>query len=875
MTKETVQTSAKVAVEDQWLKTTCYGCPAATCGMLAHRVNGIVTEVRGDPDCPFSQGKLCAKGHAQIMMSYSPRRITKPLRRTNPEKGIGVDPRWQEISYEEAIGIAAEKIRECHEIDPKGLVLGCSDFTTLPWFPSAMLGSFGSENLNTAGKTFCGNNVHPFLQQVHGGFHAGPDFHHCNYVLLMGSNKGAMSNWAAVTATLEMSEARKRGMKVVVVDPWCSNSAAVADEWVPIRPGTDGALLLAMINLLVNEFGLYDHDFLKNLSNGPYLIRKDDGHYVRDADTNKPLLWDAADQRAKCYDDPTLTDAAMAGDYEVQGQRCIPAFSLLKEHLKQFTTRWASEITTIPEDSIRRIAQEFGTAAAIGSTVEYEGEILPLRPACAHWYKGLSQHAGGHEQGLAIAMLNTIVGAVDVPGGLSADSVFVHHPLYSENSTWLGRGSGLREQDGILAPNRISTYADTFPAPFPPREVKEPGSMGADILAQTGIYMGGLLAKYNVLHPEKFNNKFPHNPMVYVQIVSNDVMNEGNPKTQGEYHKKFGFQLSIVPHIDETAEFADIIIPTQTQLERLDMGANNIPDTMGSTATGEYCINLRQPVFDTAYQHFVDIWMDVAEKSGLLPGFNQMVNFLMELDKNFTMDTAKKYSYKEITERWIGAMTGGEITLEDVARIGRISWKKSAKERYPRAFYTSRIPIYYEYILDAGRQVKAVTDAMGIPWDVSRYQALPDWIPGPGYKTHVENFDLYAVTFKWPFLTGSFSNFNPWLGELRQYHPYTGKIVLNSKYAKAKGVEDGDRIRLENVNGRFVEGIAKLSECIHPECIGMDHSAGGWAKILPPRPDKRKIGAHPGTLFDYEMKNLDVMSGAFDASPKLKVTAIR
>ncbi|MCK9285807.1 MAG: hypothetical protein M0P39_16175, partial [Rhodocyclaceae bacterium] len=55
-----VNSPAKVgAKEDQWLKTTCYGCPAATCGMLAHRVNGVVTEVRGDPDCPFSQGKLC------------------------------------------------------------------------------------------------------------------------------------------------------------------------------------------------------------------------------------------------------------------------------------------------------------------------------------------------------------------------------------------------------------------------------------------------------------------------------------------------------------------------------------------------------------------------------------------------------------------------------------------------------------------------------------------------------------------------------------------------------------------------------------------------------------------------------------------------
>lgn len=187
---------ASSAIGDVWedvqLKTTCYGCSAATCGMIAHRVNGVVVSVEGDPECPFSQGKLCAKGQAQIMMAYSTRRVTKPLKRTNPEKGIGVDPQWVEISYAEAVQISAAKLKECKEIDPAGLVFASTDFTTLPWFPGACLVSNGSFNFTTAGKTFCGNPVHPTLQQVHGGFHAGPDFHHTKHVMLFGSQKGAM-----------------------------------------------------------------------------------------------------------------------------------------------------------------------------------------------------------------------------------------------------------------------------------------------------------------------------------------------------------------------------------------------------------------------------------------------------------------------------------------------------------------------------------------------------------------------------------------------------------------------------------------------------------------------------------------------------------
>jgi molybdopterin-containing oxidoreductase family molybdopterin binding subunit len=234
--------------EDVELKTTCYGCPAGCCGILARRVNGVVVALRGDPDCPFSQGRLCAKGHAQLMMAYSRRRVTHCLKRSNPEKGIGVDPKWVEISYEEAVRTAAAKLGECRERNPAGMFYMNMDFTTMPWFTGAVMASFGTPNFDS--QIGCGNSVHPTLQQVHGGFHARPDFHYCNHLMLFGSTKGAMGNWAAVTSTLEMSRARQRGMKLVVVDPFCSNAAAIADEWVPIRPGTDGALVLAMMHVL-------------------------------------------------------------------------------------------------------------------------------------------------------------------------------------------------------------------------------------------------------------------------------------------------------------------------------------------------------------------------------------------------------------------------------------------------------------------------------------------------------------------------------------------------------------------------------------------------------------------------------------------------
>ena len=857
--------------EDVELKTTCYGCPAGTCGMIAHRMNGVVVDVRGDPDCPFGQGKLCAKGHAQIMMAYSTRRLTKPMMRTNPEKGIGVDPKWVEISYEEAIKIAAEKIKQCRDTDPGRMYFVNSDFSTLPWFNGSVMGSLGTPNFD--GGAFCGNTVHATLQQVHGGFHATPDFHHTNYVMLIGSNKGGMGNWAAVTATLETSRARRRGMKLVVVDPICSNSASIADEWVPIRPGTDGALVLSMINTLINELGLYDADFVRRLTNGPYLVKRSDGRYARDPVSSKPLIWDSSDQTAKCYDDPTLSRAELEGEFEVNGLRVSPAFQLLKEHISTYTPEYASEITSIPSKTIRRLAKEFGTAASIGKTIEIDGETLPLRPACAHWYKGISQHARGFEQGLAIAMLNTVVGAIDVPGGLSADTVYAHHPEFAENNTWMGKGSGLREAEGIVVPGGFGTYADNFLSPYPPSKEEKPlTSMFGTELVGSSLFMSAALAKINVLDPEKFNNKMPHDPEVFIQIVGNQLLGEGNPKVHAEYMKKYKFHLAIVPNVDETAEFADIVIPAQTQLERLDMGANNIPDTMGSTATEENCINLRQPVVETGYKHNVDVWIDIADKIGIIAEFNTLVNHFMELKEDLQLEANRKYTHREMTERWIAAMSGKRLTLEDVAKEGRLKWHKSVKERYPRPYYSARIPIYYEYMLDLGDRLKAQIEALGFDWDTSRYKPLPAWYPGPAHSTKTPGFELYGVNYKQTYKTATFSNFNVWLGELSDYDERSGKVILNRKYAESRGIQNGDRVSVQNTRGRTLEGVAYLSDCIHPECVGMDHNGGNWAKSLPPR--RKGTGAFYGTLLEYDMKNIDVMDGAMEASPKLKVSRL-
>jgi molybdopterin-containing oxidoreductase family molybdopterin binding subunit len=90
------------AKEDVWIPSACSMC-YSNCGIIAHRVNGTVVKIEGNPNNPVAGGRICAKGMSSIMTLYDPNRVNYPLKRTNPQKGIGVDPQWQRISWEEAL----------------------------------------------------------------------------------------------------------------------------------------------------------------------------------------------------------------------------------------------------------------------------------------------------------------------------------------------------------------------------------------------------------------------------------------------------------------------------------------------------------------------------------------------------------------------------------------------------------------------------------------------------------------------------------------------------------------------------------------------------------------------------------------------------
>ncbi len=200
-----------------------------------------------------------------------------------------------------------------------------------------------------------------------------------------------------------------------------------------------------------------------------------------------------------------------------------------------------------------------------------------------------------------------------------------------------------------------------------------------------------------------------------------------------------------------------------------------------------------------------------------------------------------------------------------------MKWRRPVEDAYPRPFIKARAPIYAEHFIKAGEDVKQLTTEMGIPWDTSDYQPLPDWKPCPAYEEKWPEYDLYPVMYRVPFHTYSHTANNVWLNEIGEHHPYAYYILINSQTAKRKGLKDECLVSLETKVGDRVEGRIKITEGIHPEVLGIAANLGHWAKGLPVAKGK---GVHLNRLLRASLERIDMVGGGMDACVKVKVSKV-
>jgi anaerobic selenocysteine-containing dehydrogenase len=192
------------AKDDAWVVTACDMCYNA-CTVRVHRVDGVAVKIEGVPEAGPNHGRTCAKGLAALMNVYSPNRVTAPLVRTNPEKGIGIDPRWREIGWDEAMELLVSKLAAAREKDPRS-VIGLSFDRYMYALLSAFMAAVGSPNV-TMGSAgfFCGNGTHPVAFTLTGSNEMHPDLRFGNYLLMFGASLGFSAGHNAMGLTMEMA----------------------------------------------------------------------------------------------------------------------------------------------------------------------------------------------------------------------------------------------------------------------------------------------------------------------------------------------------------------------------------------------------------------------------------------------------------------------------------------------------------------------------------------------------------------------------------------------------------------------------------------------------------------------------------------------
>jgi len=906
--------------EDVWIHTQCAGC-YNNCGARVHRVNGVAVETEGVTDSTHGpEGGLCGKGMSRLQMLYDPNRLNVPLRRTNPEKGVGVDPKWKEITWEEAYDEIVPRLKKILEDNPKKLAGTLGGSPNPGWGVSAplylnLLGPFSG--FVWGGGLQCGGASHPVGGIVHGSWSIVPDFKYCNYALYFGASKGHGAGHSAMITGRMAADARARGMKMIVFDPMCRTVAGKAHEWVPILNGTDLVVILAMCNIIANELGIIDEPFLKLKTNAPYLVGPDmkyvrengpargvKGHkavrvqvgeveaqettYIGDDETNKPMVWDTGEGKAKVYDDPTIKDYALEGEYEYNGVKCQPSFGLLKEHLKQYTPEMASEISTVPAETIRRIATDFATEARVGSTITIDGHTLPYRPVASIIFRGGEGHGNSYHTCFAVNLISALVGAIEVPGGTTGWPAVTHgYPGREDQDPGALKWTVYKGLDGFLQnqrfgpgsgrANKNNPYHGPWPVEMPVLK-HQPDLLDIQPAGSFKYIIGGS-DRDEVW--EKLGATDGYKPEMLF-LGKNPLMAVGDRDALANALKQIDFVVIVELFNTETTEgFADIVLPDTCFLEKDNWGTGLAQNFNHAWGMDDWSYHITQKVVPPTGQrkHSDVIGYEIAERLGkelgrdLIKETNERYLKTAPINEEYwPKDLDRRLSAAEVGDAVVKSMFGPEHDWEWFKENGFIRWRKKVEEAYWLWFLELRVPVVYmEWLAHMKPIVEDINKETGLFMDPAQYTPLMSWFPCTIHQVEDPKYDLYCYSYRDVLHSGSQTMEQPWMDEASRMNPWTYNVTLNADTGRKKGLKDGDLIEIESYLGKKERGIVQLMEGHHPLSVGVASCAGHFAEGMPIAKGK---GSNFNAILPMTFEHTDPIAGNLETSVRVLIRKI-
>ena len=852
--------------------TTCYMC-ACRCGINVTLEKGEVRYIEGNPDHPLNKGVICAKGSSGIMKQYSPARLTKPLKRKpGTERGAG---EFVPIEWDEAFQIMEDRLSEIRATDPKKFALftGRDQMQALT---GMFAKQFGTPNYAAHGG-FCSVNMAAGMIYTIGGSFwefGGPDLERAKLFIMIGTAEDHHSN----PLKIELSHFKRNGGKFISINPVRTGYSAVADEWIPIRPGTDGALFMALIHVLIKD-ALFDREFLIKYTNAAELVNQDEtsddfGLFLRTTedrregcvDPQNKLWWD----RNKNEPVPSQNRAAdpfLFGEYDLDGTKVKTAFQLLTERVEKYTPEWASEITGISVETIIRLAHEMGITARdrkielpIAWTDAWgeEHDSVTGNPVAFHAMRGLAAHSNGFHSIRNMALLMTLLGTIDRPGG------FRHKAPFPRPIPPCPKPPNKPED---VQPN---TELNGMPLGFP----ASPDDLfvddeGEPVRLDKAFSWEHPLSAHGLMHNAITNawRGDPHKIDTLLLFMANMAWNSSmntsevrkmlvDKEEDGTY--KIPYIIVCDAFQSETVQFADLVLPDTTYLERHDvMSMLDRPISEYDGPVDSVRIPVLPPTGDC--KPFQEVLIEMGTRLGL---------------KAFVDDSGKR-KYRDYPDFIVNFETAPGSGIGFLSGWRGKSGEKSMKgepnpnqwEMYANnnCVYHHKLPPSYQYMRNWNEGYLEWAQHHGLtryaePIQLHIYSEIfqefrraaqgkrpgkqpPDHLrervetyfdPLPMYHEPLEvemtnrrEYPLSAITQRPMAMYHSWDSQNAWL---RQIHAHN-HLYMHPSVGNASGFDDGDWVWVESMHGK-VRCLCRFSEAVEPGTVwtwnAIGKASGAW-----------------------------------------------
>jgi anaerobic selenocysteine-containing dehydrogenase len=765
--------------------TACFNCEAG-CGLLTYidKDSGEIRKIEGNPEHAGSRGRNCAKGPATVNQIKDPQRIEYPLKRDGP-RGSG---QWQRISWDEALGDIADRMREAIEDDRDNEITYHVGRPGHEGYMDRVINAWGLDGHNSH-TNICSAGARAGYGLWHKYDRPSADFANADFILLLTAHLEAGHYFNPHAQRI--MEGMQDGGEMAVLDPRLSNTAAMSDYWLPTQPGSEAAVLLAMANVVLEE-GYYDAEFVRNWVN-----------WERFLEAEHPA-------RERTFD--TYVDT-------------------LQETYAEFTPAYAEAESGVDAAKIERVGRKVGRAGS--------------RLATHIWRSAASGNRGGWQVSRTLHFLNVLTGSVGTEGGTSPSAwhsfepemplepprqklwdelqlpteyPFAHYEMSFLLPYFLKEGRGKLAMYFTRVFNPVYTYPDGFSwiEALSDEDLVEchvaltPTWNETAYFADYVLPMGHSPERHDIQSQETHAATWVtyRQPVLreYAEREGEDVERtyEANP---GEVWEEDEFWMDLSWRIDEDG----------------DLGIREYfesPDAEDG----------RQMTIDEYYRHIFE------QEAGLVEAAAEEDMDPLEYMKRHGAFEASENEYaiheepldasiledEEVTVDEYGTIRRGEAPEYDSEADGSDVLGVMVDGEPKRGFPTpsGKQEFYSETMAEWGFEEPEYT--------------IPHYLKS---HVHPETIDfedgemVFVPTFRLPTQIHSRSSNSKWLEEISHNNP----VWLHTSDADRLGLETGDLCRVETEIGYFVNEVW-VTESIKPGIAAMSHHMGQW-KVDRPEDD--------------------------------------